>query len=71
MSADRWNKSRKRLERIRRSIYMRGWDDALIGNRNNPYHRSDHQATWENGYKSCMAGNPLPYWYREWREVAR
>lgn len=42
------------------SGYVRGWDDCLIGNANNPYSRRDWRARWARGFKDCREGKPLP-----------
>jgi ribosome modulation factor len=40
--------------------YLKGWDDALLGNTNCPYKRKDWQDRWKQGYRECMENRPLP-----------
>lgn len=50
-------------------MFMRGWDDCLIGKRkqDNPYAREDFRHAWERGFDRCFSNEPLPAWFEAWR----
>ena len=56
-------------QRARRTRFMNGWDAAIAQRepQANPYTRYDTRRDWERGFQACMANQPLPWWYTEWR----
>jgi ribosome modulation factor len=69
--ADRWRRSAEVQQKARRTRWMAGWDAAIKGETRNPYTREDYRSNWASGFKTCMAGEPLPYWYPEWRAAQK